>query len=158
MPASSNLAMDAADAAAPMVELVPSALQWPPRTRSGPRAMRKRQRTSYPSTTARSNSSPELPSRSAMPSAAGTTEHPGWALVNGSKSSVSSAWPNIPLASAAFTAEVLTSVASTDDSGTPPRRRAYLVAISPGTRRAPETKAGQGIQDAVLPGLGNLRW
>ena len=37
-PAVSMLAMDAADAALPRVEPVPSALRWPPRTRSGPNA------------------------------------------------------------------------------------------------------------------------
>ena len=55
-----------------------------------------------------------------MAKAEGTTEQPGWVLVTGSKSSVSSAWPNIPLASAAFTAEDFRSVARTEDSGTPP--------------------------------------
>ena len=53
----------------------------------------------------------------------GTTEQPGWALVTGSKSSVSSAWPNMPLASAALTAVVRKFEAMTVASSTPPRLR-----------------------------------
>ena len=37
-----------------------------------------------------------------MAIAAGTTTHPGWAFVTGSKSSVSSACPNMPAAIAAL--------------------------------------------------------
>jgi hypothetical protein len=67
---------------------------------------------------------PDLPSRSAIARAAGTTAQPGWAFVTGSKSSVSSAWANMPLTKAAFTAEVLISVVMMVASATPPCARA----------------------------------
>ena len=135
--------MEAAAPTLPMVELVPSALRCPPRTASGSNASRNRTHRSYPRATARINSSPELPAFSAMARAAGATEQPGWDLVTGSKSSVSSAWPNIPLPSAALTADVLMSLASNDASGVPPCKPMYLMVISPGFSRAPETTAAR---------------
>ena len=83
----------------------------------------------------------ERSSRSATASAAGTTAHPGCALVTGSKSSVSSAWANMPLASAALIAEVRRPLAQTAASGVPPCCRTNRTAISPGLRRAPEIMA-----------------
>ena len=118
-----SAAIAAAAAVAPKVAATPSALRCVARTWLGPSAMSQRQQRSYPNVTARSNSAPDRSSRSPTASAAGTTEHPGCAFVTASKSSVSSAWANIALASAALTADVRMSVVKTVASGTPPCAR-----------------------------------
>jgi hypothetical protein len=87
--------------------------------------------------------SPSLACRSAKASAAGTTELPGWALVTGSKSSVSSECAHMALARAALTADVLKLDPTTEHSAVPPRCWTYFDAVSPGRIRDPETIAAK---------------
>ena len=128
----------------------------PPRCGAPPAACRRRRRAAFgrlrrsPSATARSISVPDAPSRSAIAHAAGTTLQPGWALDGGSKSSVSSAWPIMPLARAALAAEVTTSVVMTMDSGTPPSVRTYLSAICPRQQGAAGHDRGEAVEETVL--------
>ena len=56
----------------------------------------------------------------------------------------------MPLASAAFTADVLMSVVSTDASAIPPCARANGIAISPGLSCAPDTIAAERVENAML--------
>src|SRR5260221_5715610 len=66
---------------------------------------------------------------------------PGWVCEGECESSVSSAWASMPLASAAFAAEVTTRLPSTHASFTPPSDRANEIAFFPGRSRDPESIA-----------------
>src|SRR2546422_10975203 len=73
-----------------------------------------------------------------MANAAATTPQPGWVCEGECESSVSSAWPSMPFASAALTAAVTTRLPTTQASFAPARAFANEIAFFPGGRREPE--------------------
>ena len=84
---------------------------------------------------------PPARSRSAMASAAATTPQPGCVCEGECESSVSSAWPSMPFASAALAAAVTVRLPTTEASFVPPSVVANETAFFPGGSREPDSIA-----------------
>ncbi len=86
---------------------------------------------------------PPARSRSAMANAAATTPQPGCVCEGECESSVSSAWPSMPFASAAWAAAVTMRLPATQASLGPPCVFANEIAFFPGGSREPESIAAR---------------
>jgi hypothetical protein len=91
-----------------------------------------------------------LPVCSAIARAAGTTAQPGCVPDAAWESSVSSAWAEVPLASAASVAEVSSELPTTCATGGPPSLLTYRRMTSPGFSREPEIMAAKVSRTCCL--------
>src|SRR2546430_13354370 len=88
-----------------------------------------------------------------MANAAATTPQPGCVCEGECESSVSSAWPSMPFASAALTAAVTMRLPATQASFAPPRVFANEIAFFPGGRGESDSIAARVRSEEHTPEL-----